>query len=132
MATNPVLIPVNGDSTGLIICNAHAVYFQRVTLKWSILSSPTTVIFSGSGEGVPMKTQDGATSYDLPATRQGYSISALFEYSTSGPSGPFYQASVKDPIISTGGGSTIITVTSEDSNDQDNNDSYLIITYKGL
>ena len=132
MATNPVSIPIKGDSSGLIICNAHAAYYQRVTLTWSILGSQTTVIFSGSGEGAPMKTQNGLTSYDLPPTRQGYAISALFEYSPSGPNGPFNNASVKDPIISSGGGSTIITVTSEDSNDQDNNDSYLIITYKSL
>ncbi|WP_273291807.1 hypothetical protein, partial [Winogradskyella sp.] len=74
----------------------------------------------------------GSKAYDLPPTRQGYSISAHFEYSPTGSSGPFYDAVVKDPMISTVGGTTIITVTSEDSNDQDNNDSYLIISYKQL
>lgn len=132
MASNPVSIPISGDSSGLIVCNAHAAYFQRVSLTWSISGSQTTVVFSGSGEGVSMKTQNGSTSAELPATRQGYSISALFEYSTSGSNGPFYQAVVNDPTTISADGTTIITVTSEDSNDQDNNDSYLIITYKGL
>ena len=29
--TNPVPIHINGDSSGAIVCNAHAAYFQRVT-----------------------------------------------------------------------------------------------------
>ncbi|AUP78226.1 hypothetical protein [Flavivirga eckloniae] len=132
MATNPVSVTFGSDSTGLIVCNAHAAYYQRVTLTWKVLQSETTVIFSGSGEGVPMKTQDGSTSYEIGATRQALHISALFEYSTSGPNGPFVKAVVNDPIISSAGGTTIVTVTSEDSNDKDNNDSYLIISYKSL
>jgi hypothetical protein len=129
MATNPVQIPISGDSSGYITCNSHAAYYQRVTLNFL----NNQVIFSGSGEGVPMTTQTGSPLYDLGATRQNYSISALFQFSTSGPNGPFQNAvSVQDPIISQDGNSTFITVTSEDSSDNDNNDSYLIIFYQGL
>ena len=95
MATNPVPIPISGNASGGIICNAHAAYYQKVTLSWTILGSTTTVVFSGSGEGVSMTTPDGSTAYDLPPTRQGYSISAKFEYSPNGSSGPFYEAVVK-------------------------------------
>jgi hypothetical protein len=120
MASNPVQIPIPGDSSGSITCNSHAAFYQQVTLQ----VAGNTVIFSGTGEGVAMTTQDGSTSYPLPPTRQGYSISALFQFSSSGPKGPFQNAvSVQDPINSP----PFITVTSEDSTDNDNNDSYLII-----
>jgi hypothetical protein len=129
MATNPVQIPINGDSSGSITCNSHAAYYQRVTLNFL----NTQVVFSGTGEGVPMTTQSGATVYPLPPTRQGYSISALFQFSTSGQNGPFQNAvSVQNPIISQEGNTTFISVTSEDSTDNDDNDSYLIIFYQGL
>jgi hypothetical protein len=129
MATNPVQIPINGDSSGSITCNSHAAYYQRVTLNFL----NTQVVFSGTGEGVPMTTQTGAPVYALPPTRQGYSISALFQFSTSGPNGPFQNAvSVQNPIISQEGNTTFISVTSEDSTDNDDNDSYLIIFYQGL
>jgi hypothetical protein len=129
MATNPVQIPINGDSSGSITCNSHAAYYQRVTLNFL----NTQVVFSGTGEGVPMTTQSGATVYALPPTRQGYSISALFQFSTSGQNGPFQNAvSVQNPIISQEGNTTFISVTSEDSTDNDDNDSYLIIFYQGL
>jgi hypothetical protein len=128
MASNPVAIGIPGDASGVISCVAHAAYYQRVTLQWSILSSQTTVVFTGSGEGVAMKDEDGQTSYELGPTRQGYQIMATFEYSTSGPNGPFQMATVQDPIVTQKGGFTITEVTSEDSTDNDNNDSYLNVT----
>ena len=129
--TNPVPIHINGDSSGAIVCNAHAAYFQRVTLTWTVLRSTITVVFSGAGEGTKMTTQDGETAYNI-ITKQGITINALFEYSTTGPNGPFYRASVNQPIVNAIDNLTIISVTSEDANDNDNNDSYLIISYKGL
>ena len=76
-----------------------------------------------------MKTQDGATVYDLAPSRQGYSISALFQYSTSGPNGPFQNSVVQPPIVSQNG-ATFVFVTAEDGADSDNNDSYLTIFYQ--
>lgn len=131
MATNPVSIQINGDSNVAIACNSHAAYFQRVTLTWTVLHSTITVVFFGSGEGVPMTTSEGATGYKF-TTKQGITISALFEYSPTGSSGPFYLGVVQGPNYNQIDGTTIITTTSEDSNDQDNNDSYLIISESGL
>lgn len=120
MASNPVEIPITTQFGGSIACNSHALFYQRVTLQ----VAGDTVVFSGSGENVAMTTQDGSISYDLPPSRQGYSITALFQYSTSGPNGVFANANaVNDPIDSP----PFIFVTSEDSADNDNNDSYLTI-----
>ena len=126
--TNPVPIQINGDSNVAIVCNSHAAYFQRVTLTWTVLRSTIKVVFSGSGK---MTTEEGATGYKF-TTQQGIIINALFEYSPNGSVGPFTKAVVQQPIRNPIGDTTIITVTSEDSNDQDNNDSYLIIAVSNL
>ena len=132
MASNPVSVPMNQTQSGQISCQANAAYYQRVTLEWNVLHDTNIVIFTGTGEGVPMQTDGGATQYNLAPTRQGYSINAFFEYSPNGPAGPFYEAVVQDPIITPSGNSTKITITSEDSNDNDNNDSVLTILYQPL
>jgi len=132
MGTNPANIQIIQSAGGLISCISNAAYYQRVTLSWTILGSTTTVVFSGSGEDVPMKTSNGATSVSLPAARQNFNISALFEFSTAGPNGPFQQAAVKDPVVTQSGSMTLIQVVSEDSTDQDFNDSYLTISYFSL
>ena len=133
MSTNPASISIGGDSTGTITCMSHAAYYQRVTLTWTILRSSTTVVFTGSGEGVAMKTAQGQTSYELPPTRQGYGITTLFEFSPSGAGGPFQKAlALKGPSTSNSGGSTTVITSSEDKNDGDYNDSVLTIIYQGL
>lgn len=133
MSSNPVIIPISGDSTGSITCQANAAYYQRVTLTWTILRSTTKVVFSGSGEGVAMKTAQGQTTYNLPPTRQGYGISALFEFSPSGAGGPFQKAlAIKGPTTSSSGGTTTVVTSSEDKNDGDYNDSILTVVYQGL
>lgn len=133
MSTNPATIPISGDSTGSISCQANAAYYQRVTLTWTILRSTTTVVFTGSGEGVAMKTAQGQTSYELPPTRQGYGITALFEFSPSGAGGPFQKAlALRGPTTSNSGGSTTVVTSSEDKNDGDYNDSVLTIVFQSL
>jgi len=123
MASNPVSVPIPGDTSEVLItCVAHAAYYQRVTLA---RGSNILTVFQGTGEGVPMKTTDGQTSYQLGASRQGYQVTATFEFSESGPNGPFHMAKVSDPITTKNGNLELIQVTSEDSTDNDNNDSYL-------
>ena len=131
MATNPVPIHISGDSNVVITCNSNAAYFQRVTLTWTVLRSQFKVIFSGSGEDKNMTTNEGETIYKF-TTKQGITINALFEYSPTGSRGPFSQAVVQNPNYVPIDNPTIISVTSEDSNDQDNNDSYLIISVTGF
>lgn len=131
MATNPIQINIPGDVQVWITCNSHASFYQRVTL--SDIHSADTVVFSGSGEGVPMKTAEGSTIYSPSNSRQGYTINALFEYSKTGLNGPFLSSLVQDPILPPEEGQgTFVTITSEDGSDSDNNDSYLIIFYSNL
>lgn len=132
MASNPTSVQMTQPGGGTITCMSFALYWQRVTLSWRILNTTTTLVFQGSGEGVPMKLADGSTIYPVDSARQNYGISILFEFSTTGPSGPFSKATVKDPIINQQGENIEITITSEDSADNDNNDSYLIINYQSL
>ncbi len=123
MADNPVQLSIPASSQGIINCLANAAYYQRVTLAWP----GHTIVFAGSGEGQPMTTPDGSTTYAILPTPGAFQISATFEFSQTGPSGTFQKASVKDPVISDKAGFHVIEVTSEDSTDNDNNDSYLTI-----
>lgn len=133
MALNPVTITLPSDSAGSIFCHANAMYWQRVTLNITGGGTqPTTVVFQGTGEGVSLPyDSSGDTTYSL-GTRQGTTISALFEFSTSGQGGPFQKANVRNPIINQAGTMYIVQVTSEDSTDNDNNDSYLSIVVSKL
>jgi hypothetical protein len=124
MASNPANLSIPAGSQGAITCLANAAYYQRVTLSWG----STTVIFSGTGEGIAMTTSTGDQLFLIPPNKDALSISATFEYSTTGKNGTYGKASVNTPIISDKGGFHVIEVTSEDSTDNDNNDSYLTIT----
>ncbi len=127
MASNPVSLPIPGETTGTITAAANASNYQVVTLSWQISEQSYSVQFTGSGENVQMTTPWGETSYILPTAKQGYQISAYFQYSTTGPNGQLYEASVSDPITTQSDGTTTIQVTSEDSTDNDYNDTYLTI-----
>ena len=123
MSNNPVDVPIPRDQGGIVSCVSHAAYYQKVTLQWP--GGGQTVVFEGTGEGVQMKTPDGATSVPVGPDRSPLSLSCLFQYSTSGSSGPLNLAKVKPPEIVSGDGHTTITVVSEDDVDDDYNDSYL-------
>ncbi len=123
MASNPVSLSIPASSQGVINCLSNAAYYQRVSLSWP----GHTVVFSGTGEGQSMKTASGDDVYSIPPTPAAFTISATFEYSKSGSSGTFHKASVKTPVVTDKGGFNVIEVTSEDSTDNDNNDSYLTI-----
>jgi hypothetical protein len=128
VATNPVQIQLNPFAQGFITCNAHAAYFQRVTLTWN----GGGVVFQGTGENVAMTDPAGEDLYTLPASAEPMTISAKFEYSTTGPNGTFSLAQVEQPVIHKGRSATIIDVTSEDSKDNDDNDSILSLMLIGV
>jgi len=123
MATNPVNLQIPANSQGVANCVANAAYFQRVTLTWD----GNTAVFSGSGEGVAMTLPSGETTLQFTPDSAARTVSATFEYSSSGSGGPFSAAAVRDPVVTNKGGFNVIEVTSEDSTDNDNNDSYLTI-----
>lgn len=123
MATNPVSVTIPKDAMVTLTAVANAGWYQRVTLTWP----GNTVVFQGSGEGVAMTMPNGQDVMDVGPAVQPYQISALFEFSSSGPNGPFSRARVQNPVILSKGPFTINQITSEDSNDNDNNDTYLTI-----
>lgn len=123
MATNPVSINIPKDAMVTLTAVANAGWYQRVTLTWP----GNTVVFQGTGEGVAMTTPDGQDVRDVGPALQPYQISALFEFSQNGPSGPFSRARVQNPVILTKDPFKITQVTSEDGADNDNNDTYLTV-----
>jgi len=128
VATNPVQIQLKPCTQLLITCDSHAAYFQRVKLTWN----GGGVVFQGSGEGVAMATPSGQTLYQLPGSVP-MTVTAQFEYSPTGPGGPFKLAQVvEQPVTHMGQKTMIIDVTSEDSIDKDDNDSYLSLVLIGV
>ncbi|MBI5423842.1 MAG: hypothetical protein HZA32_07125 [Opitutae bacterium] len=112
-------VPSNKDIH--FACQAHAAYYQQVTISLN----GQTVVFQGSGEGVPMQTTAG----QLTATINSGSATSLqvtFQYSRNGAKGPFTLARVQAPTV-TPGPVALVQITSEDSTDKDDNDSYLSI-----
>jgi hypothetical protein len=92
-----------------------------VTVKWG----GTEIVFQGTGERTPMIWgPDKQNVYKLPQTAAATTMTVLFEYSTTGPAGPFVSARVQDPTIMSNDPYVLTEVTSEDGPDGDNNDSY--------
>lgn len=123
MATNPVDVGIPRDQGGVVSCMSTAAYYQKVTIQWP--NGGATVIFHGAGEDVQMKTSNGQTAVTVGPNRSPLSVSCLFEYSRNGKCAPLSKAKVKNPVYSTNGGYTTITVVSEGDVDDDYNDSYL-------
>jgi hypothetical protein len=121
MDPNPVEVRIAETWDGVIQCQANASYYQRVTL--TIYGE--LVEFGGTGEGKPMSLPDGRTTYPLGSTRGDQRIPCLFEFSPSGPNGPFSEAAVLAPTYVETSSGIFIQVQSEDSVDNDYNDSVL-------
>lgn len=124
LTTNPAPISVQPGTTYKVACNSHAAFFQQVILSFNQDLSNPLGTFSGSGEGVAMLLADGCGV--LPITTGGNTtLFAQFNFSQFGPQGPFQPANtVCAPVITE---DTFISVTSEDSADDDTNDSYLFL-----
>jgi hypothetical protein len=121
MESNPVEVRAPETWDGVIQCQANASYYQRVTLT----INGQRFGFGGVGEGQPMSLPDGRTTIPLIGNRRDHRISCHFEFSPSGPEGPFAEASVLAPTYVDTPGGMFIQVQSEDSVDNDYNDSVL-------
>ena len=126
--TNPVSISVEASSSLHIFSVAHAAFYQQVILSFNSDMSNPVATFTGSGEGVPMTLSNGDTFITI-ATRNNTALYAQFNYSASGPGGPFVPAvAVCAPVVIGQAPSPVmISVTSEDHTDNDDNDTYLTI-----
>ncbi|KAF9058561.1 hypothetical protein BDP27DRAFT_1372448 [Rhodocollybia butyracea] len=118
--TNPYMIgPFAAGSQAFMTSTAHAAFLQRV-------------MATGSGEGVnmvvlgssPATTQCAlaATSTTLPLP-----IEVTFQFAGLGSNGIFSNTPVVKASTSVQGFTTMISVQTEDSTDNDNNDSEVII-----
>lgn len=123
--SNPLNLRLNSPQGGVITCIANASYYQEVQIQFPDLP---LVVFQGTGEEVPMRCDTGNV-FSIPSSHSDCPISLTFLYSTNGSQGPFNLAYVKPPIINQEGDFVTITVMSEDSTDNDNNDTYLTINY---
>lgn len=128
MPSNPVALTIPANAKGVITAVSNAGYYQRATAYWDQYSA----LLQGTGEGVAMTTPAGATTIAFPPSAQGYQLLVLFEFSSSGPSGPFAAARTQQPIVSQSGPFTITQVKSEDGGDNDFNDTYLTLVVISL
>ncbi len=123
MISNPLPVPVPAGAQVHLNCVSNASYFQRVTLSWPNNSA----VFAGTGENVPMKLNNGQTTLVFGPAEDDFDLSARFEYSTTGPAGPFHLASMSPLSVGRRGPFSIVWAASEDATDNDHNDSYLTV-----
>ncbi|MFT5548141.1 MAG: hypothetical protein ACI9CO_000053 [Candidatus Azotimanducaceae bacterium] len=127
--SNPVSFTLTKPKGGIISCLSNATFVQRVTITLGTTPSATVIVFQGHGENLEMLTADKKDNVSIPQSDGDLSVTALFEYSPSGPSGPFTNAQRVYPPKIVGESLVQITVMSEDGADTDHNDSYLTISY---
>lgn len=124
-ASNPFVsqFPVGASAT--VSAESHASFYQIVDLD---NGAGTTCVLEGTGEDVQMLTPAGANSCTFVGTSSTIpvTLSALFQYSKSGPTGPTSNSKVQTPTVADDGPFLdIIIITTEDDTDDDNNDTFL-------
>jgi hypothetical protein len=122
MAPNPVTVSLPANSQISISANCNASYTQVLDIS----IGDVTERFQGTGEGQPMTFGDNQDTWKLSAKPTTQACVATFYFKTPG-SDDLQLARVQDPIIKVDSPFTMIFVTSEDSADNDNNDTYLSI-----
>ena len=111
-------IPSNTDIH--FAAQARASYYQKVT----ITLNGTTVEFSGSGEGTKMTTSTGAATATI-SSGTATSATLHFQHSSGGANGQFVNSNVCPPSRVSTSPIGLVTISSEDSVDNDDNDTYL-------
>lgn len=115
MATQ-IRIPIPDTVVLYLSANCHAM--QTQTLEYATADGSCT--FTGTGEGVAMQTDDGQNLVEMHARRSGGEL--ILSFSASGNANP----RVNTPVEHKSNTLVQYTVTSEDENDNDNNDTYAI------
>jgi hypothetical protein len=82
---NPIRINFPDNSDFEIVCQSKAPVYQRITILDD--GRPVTR-FVADHDDMPMKLPDGSTSYSRNSA-QFTRLALLFEYSETGPNGPF-------------------------------------------
>lgn len=119
-ASNPVALTVSQNHTIYLSCLAHAAYQQKVIASFNGDLSNPVAVFTGSGENVLMTTSNGQTVATVP-TGANQRLYVLFQFSPGGG----FQNAVRVCQPQTAG--VVTQVSSEDSIDNDDNDSYFFL-----
>ena len=122
MAPNPASITLPAQSQISISANCNASYTQVL----DVTIGDVTERFQGTGENQPMTFGNNQQTWKLPAQAAEQTCLATFYFKTPG-SGDLQLARVQDTITKVDDPFTMFFVTSEDSADNDNNDTYLTI-----
>ncbi|KAF8521897.1 hypothetical protein BU17DRAFT_87434 [Hysterangium stoloniferum] len=121
---NPVTIPIPLGVTLSCGAKSFAHFNQRVIIKWDGVQIAT---FQGSGENVTMRLLSGSDVLTKQPDAQAHTITLVFQFDDRGGSG-FRNAVVnQSPSKNVSGTQTEITITSEDSQDNDNDDTVIRI-----
>ncbi|KAF8521115.1 hypothetical protein BU17DRAFT_65074 [Hysterangium stoloniferum] len=119
---NPVTIPIPPGVTLACGAKSFADFNQRVIIKWDGVQIDT---FQGSGENVPMRLLSGSNMLNKQSDGQAHTITLVFQFDDRGGSG-FRNAIVnQSPSNIVTGSEAVIKITSEDSQDNDNNDTVI-------
>lgn len=129
----PLQIPVPGSADIKITSTANAYFHQRVTVE--DFGDGGTFIFHGRGEGVPMQLDNGRNQIELAPVREPYrTLSVTGTYSRSGRATDYHvEAAVKARTWADYGDdqNTPLRISweidTEDGEDQDFNDSVIVI-----
>jgi hypothetical protein len=128
--SNPIVIQVPAHSLGTAGCVSNAQYIQRVTLEWG---EEKRRIFSGNLQRrMDTDTDESACILHPRKDNLAYDLKITFEYSSDGGAtyqtpvavfGPHYEYDSDNRIAS-------VNFNTEDSDDMDNNDTVLTITFR--
>lgn len=124
-ASNPYVSQFPVGASASVSAESHASFYQIVDLDDG---AGTTCVLKGTGEDVQMLTPAGANSCTFVATSDTIpvTLSALFQYSKSGPSGSTSNSHVQTAHVADDGPFLdVITVHTEDDSDDDDNDTFL-------
>ena len=131
MTRNPIPLNIAAFSAFDFACTANTDYIQRVAIL--ILDESgnklDVFIFSGNGINVPMKLEDGNITKPLPKETYNRVAFLTFEWSKSGPGGPFLKSNVSDPIKPAFDWGWVATISSHGDDDlSDKNYNEAVVT----
>lgn len=121
LTTTNTTIPVPPNTDLYMSANSHAANLQQ--LVFSINGNRAT--FTGSGENVAMQATVNGKRVTGVEFNSGSATSLALAFSYNGGQSPNVQA----PLEHNAGTFVTWTITSEDSTDNDDNDTYALVTY---
>jgi len=115
---NPIVFQIPASATANVTCKAEAAFVQLAIFTFP---GANIVSFQGNGPNVPMtRVGSGSTAFINKPQPTAYQVQALFQFSQAQfPPFNFEDSEVREVNSS----SSLISIGSEDSVDDDNNDT---------